>query len=119
MERKIGEIFEYNGEWYQCIKDDYLQECISCAFYNKGYFSCEEGSPECRGHKRNDKTDVIFKKHEKVGSTLGINKKTYQCIKPIYHKGCTGCTFEKSCRHICRGQGIYVEIKTKRRYGRK
>ena len=19
MERKVGEIFEYNGEWYQCI----------------------------------------------------------------------------------------------------
>ena len=20
MERKIGEIFEYNGEWYQCVE---------------------------------------------------------------------------------------------------
>lgn len=28
MERKIGEIFEYNGEWYQCVKGD----CTKCDF---------------------------------------------------------------------------------------
>ena len=24
MERKVGEIFEYNGEWYQCIHTNLL-----------------------------------------------------------------------------------------------
>ena len=80
MERKIGEVFEYNDEWYQCIKDDCLQECISCAFYNKGYFSCEE-SPECRGDKRNDKTNVIFKKLEKVGEPYVSYRKLRQRYK--------------------------------------
>ena len=31
MERKIGEIFEYNGEWYQCVKGD----CTKCDFFIK------------------------------------------------------------------------------------
>ena len=100
MEREIGEIFEYDGEWYQCVKSD--GTCNGCVGKFQPYSFCN-GFGECVGK--------IFKKLEKVGGTLGINKKTYQCIKPIYHKGCIGCVFEKSCRHICRGLGIYVEIK--------
>lgn len=30
MERKIGEIFEYNGEWYQCVENE---NCRLCSFY--------------------------------------------------------------------------------------
>ena len=33
MERKIGEIFEYNGEWYQCVIGCH---CNDCAFHEKG-----------------------------------------------------------------------------------
>lgn len=29
MERKVGEIFEYNGEWYQCIHTKSLG-CEDC-----------------------------------------------------------------------------------------
>ena len=29
MERKVGEIFEYNGEWYQCMEGT---GCYRCAF---------------------------------------------------------------------------------------
>lgn len=100
MERKIGEIFEYKGEWYQCIKDDYLQECTSCAFYNKGYFSCEEGSPECVSHKRNDNTNVIFKKLEKVGGPYRYMGKVVQkyktCCDPViaYSGIVEKCTLE-------------------------
>ena len=36
-EHQIGEIFEYNGDWYQCIKGN---TCNDCAFYRS---SC--GSP--------------------------------------------------------------------------
>ena len=110
MQRKIGEIFEHDNEWYQCIEqpEKYNKTaCDLCDFH--GIRNCE--LDRCSGTYRSDKKSVIFKKLEKVGGTLVINKKTYQCIKPIYHKGCTGCVFEKSCRHICRGQGIYVEIK--------
>ena len=28
MEHKIGEIFEYNGEWYQCINKGF--SCADC-----------------------------------------------------------------------------------------
>lgn len=28
MERKRGEIFEYNGEWYQCIEHDSCGYCL-------------------------------------------------------------------------------------------
>lgn len=78
MEPKIGEIFKYNEEWYQCIKDDYLQECISCAFHNRGYFSCEEGSFECRDYKRNDNTNVIFQKLEKIGEPYMVHGRLVQ-----------------------------------------
>lgn len=113
MERKIGEIFELGNEWYQCLEQPEKYDetvCSLCAFQDDNG-NCE--LEMCSGTYRSDKKSVIFKKLEKIGGTLGINKKTYQCIKPIYHKGCTGCAFYGSCRYICSGQGIYVEIKTK------
>ena len=64
MERKIGEIFEYNGEWYQCVKDVTDDRCTECYFRH----SCK---PKCFGacssENRQDKTPVCFKKLEKVG----------------------------------------------------
>lgn len=65
MGRKIGEIFKYNGEWYQCVKGDI---CADCAFAEK---PCNENPLfEARGsckYYRKDATSVIFKKLEKVG----------------------------------------------------
>ena len=56
MERNIGEIFEYNGEWYQCVKSDtYCEDCIFN--WNKGL--CNSIIGNCDG--------IIFKKLEKVG----------------------------------------------------
>ena len=67
MERKIGEIFEYNGEWYQCIVGN---GCWDCAF-NKRKCSTvvDKGDPigDCCADRRKDNKDVIFKKLEKVG----------------------------------------------------
>ena len=66
MERKIGEIFEYNGEWYQCIKqtEKYNKTvCNPCDFHGIG--NCE--LDRCSGTYRSDKKSVIFKKLEKVG----------------------------------------------------
>ena len=75
MEHKIGEIFEYNGEWYQCVTG---RSCGDCAFRND---DCEEReritlrekltkqptTGFCNSEKRNDRKSVIFKKLEKVG----------------------------------------------------
>ena len=63
MERKIGEIFEYNGEWYQCVKS--VIYCPDCAFFRKKCNSQVLG--KCDAIKRSDKENVIFKKLEKVG----------------------------------------------------
>lgn len=62
MERKIGEIFEFGGEWYQCI----IGHCNQCSFDEAG--TCKFiGNPYCA--YRNDKKLACFKKLEKVGET--------------------------------------------------
>ena len=75
MERKIGEIFEYNGEWYQCVIG---YSCNDCAFNNdnceereritlKNKLTKEEVTGLCTSELRSDGKSVIFKKLEKVG----------------------------------------------------
>ena len=62
MERKIGEVFEYNDEWYQCIESDSCC-CDYCDFHGLG--DCD--SIACASGERNDNKEVYFKKLEKVG----------------------------------------------------
>ena len=58
MGRKIGEIFKYEGDWYQCVENNKGNGCDGCSFYKKGMVCCE--CPiDCEG--------VIFKKLEPVG----------------------------------------------------
>lgn len=76
MERKIGEIFEYNGEWCQCIVGNDYE---NCAFNErKCYTVVDNGDPigDCCADRRKDNKDVIFKKLEKVGEpyTTFVNK---------------------------------------------
>lgn len=61
METKEGEIFEYNGEWYQCIVEN---GCENCAFNKR---KCYTIIDECGADRRKDNKNVIFKKLEKVG----------------------------------------------------
>lgn len=42
IERRVGEIFKYNGEWYQCLKSS---DCRECAFNKKDKSIC----PPCQG----------------------------------------------------------------------
>ena len=56
MERKIGEIFKYNGEWYQCLKSN--GTCVDCAGFAKYYDFCY-GLGGCTGR--------VFKKIHKTG----------------------------------------------------
>lgn len=67
MERKIGEIFEYKGEWYQCVESD--GTCNGCAGEFKSYSFCY-GFEECVGK--------IFKKLEKVGEQFLYKGKQMQ-----------------------------------------
>jgi len=74
MERKIGEIFEYNCEWYQCVGGT----CRNCSFYYDAV--CKNittiGSTNfgnCHCSLRTDHKSVIFKKLEKVGEPFTCN----------------------------------------------
>ena len=64
MERNIGEIFEYNGEWYQCVESQ-DGSCKHCDMNFEG--KCPIPIKECTESGRSDKSYVIFKKLEKVG----------------------------------------------------
>ena len=67
MERKIGEIFKFEGEWYQCIVG---KDCKNCAFNKrKCYTVIDNDDPigDCCADRRKDNKEVIFKKLEKVG----------------------------------------------------
>ena len=78
MERKIGEIFEYNGEWYQCIVGN---GCENCAFNErKCYTVVDNGDPigDCCADRRKDNKDAIFKKLEKAGEPFLYKGKQMQ-----------------------------------------
>ena len=76
MERKIGEIFEYNGEWYQCVESDSCGECslftTECGSGTKSDLA-DEVFGECSKARRSDNKFVIFKKLEKVGEPLSCS----------------------------------------------
>lgn len=82
MERKIGEIFEYKGGWYQCADWD-VNPCSKCDFDGKGI--CSDELP-CTSSQRKDKKYVFFKKLEKVGEPYnksGIMVQKYKVGIPI------------------------------------
>lgn len=69
MEWKIGEIFEFGSEWYQCVIQPELQrEQTACGICSMNFDGkCPIPMEECASSYRCDKTSVIFKKLEKVG----------------------------------------------------
>lgn len=78
MERKVGEIFEYNGEWYQCVEQPKQYDCATvcelCSFNVIG--NCD--LDKCSGTYRSDSKSVIFKKLEKVGEPHFIYDKIFK-----------------------------------------
>ena len=116
MERKVGEIFEYNGEWYQCIHTKSLG-CENCDLATKSDIHCSdvfEIRGECLSCYRKDGKSVIFKKLEKVGEPEIINGKKVQSIVTGYVGFCIfkkggACLSGGTCKN--RGTRIYVEIK--------
>lgn len=82
MERKVGEIFEYNGEWYQCIHTKSLG-CENCDLATKSDIHCSdvfEIRGECLSCYRKDGKSVIFKKLEKVGEPYMSNGHLMQTL---------------------------------------
>ena len=58
MERKIGEIFTYNGKIYQVVKSIL---CTHCAFKGKLCDLIGPSTGSCMPNSRSDNTSVIFK----------------------------------------------------------
>ena len=111
MERKIGEIFEYNGEWYQCVKGG---DCNCCDLLENGIcvnnFSL---TGSCFSHQREDKTCVLFKKLEKVGESIVYMSRTFQRLKLPDTEQCKYCYFKNQvCNpQLCGKETFLVEIK--------
>lgn len=111
MERKIGEIFNYQDNWYQCIKSI---TCTNCGFNNKGCLADKHITGDCSG--RLDGASVIFRKLEKFGEPTMLDSKLVQKILKTNRYSCNGCCFEspecdKADNDLCCEYEIYVEIK--------
>lgn len=79
MERKVGEIFEYNEEWYQCIVQPKGTEGQSCSICSMNFGGkCPIHVIECAMEGRSDGKSVIFKKLEKVGEPYKGEGKIFQ-----------------------------------------
>ena len=119
MERKRGEIFEYNDEWYQCLEEKTCT-CFGCDFrdYNCDDISLKAVKGSCQSERRKDNKSVIFKKLEKVGDPITVNGKNVQLFKTSV-ANCDNCSFYKDVNcdfcypRKCHGgeEGTYVEIK--------
>lgn len=114
MERKVGEIFEYNGEWYKCIEQpkDYIGDvCKICSF--SGIGNCE--LDRCVETYRSDKKSVIFKKLEKVGEPFVYEGKVLQRLRSIDGYSCVHCLFkEQACNFdSCDKDSFLVETELK------
>lgn len=119
MERKVGEIFEYNGEWYQCV------ECDSCGKCSLRTTECGSGTKsdiadevfgKCSKVRRSNSKSVIFKKLEKIGEPTMLDGKLVQKILTTDGYSCNGCCFkspecDKADDDLCCKYEIYVEIK--------
>lgn len=83
MERKVGEIFEYNGEWYQCVECDSCGECslrtTECGSGTKSDIA-DEVFGKCSKVRRSNSKSVIFKKLEKVGEPYMSNDHLMQTL---------------------------------------
>lgn len=110
MERKIGEIFEYNGEWYQIVKSQ--GKCCSCDFMIDGHCIVDFSSNgSCFYCHRKDKENVIFKKLEKVGEPYDDCGIILQRFKIYTDINITNVDTKGLELHIYSNNTIGIEIK--------
>lgn len=118
MERKIGEIFNYQDNWYQCIENTGYG-CIICHFNTHNNICCNNVLNiigNCLPPYRKDYKSVVFRKLEKVGEPTMLDGKLVQKILTTDRYSCNGCCFEssgcdKADNDLCCEYEIYVEIK--------
>ena len=113
MERKIGEIFEDRGCWYQCIRDI---TCINCGFNNKGCLADKHITGDCSG--RLDGASIVFKKLEKVGDPYlahdhSRNKDVVVQDYKLYNQHACYNGHEEMLSFGFRGRNEIVTIKSK------
>lgn len=64
MERRIGEIFKFNGKNLQCVEDDSNIACLNCVFFIKKFNieedNCENKDMLCISFERKDDKNVKF-----------------------------------------------------------
>lgn len=126
MERKIGEIFNYQDNWYQCIENTGYG-CIICHFNTHNNICCNNVLNiigNCLPPYRKDYKSVVFRKLEKVGNPIMVENKSYQKIK-VPDSLCNNCAFydnfSRNCKlsyyinhqpaYSCLKGEIFVEIK--------
>lgn len=112
MERKIGEVFEYEEEWYQCVKDTADDDCRNCDFDKNCKPQILGG---CSSRSRVDGQSVAFKKLEKVGEPMWFSENScfqrYALPIPVLvYKGDKNI-FSSAPSEIF----LYVEIEQKQR----
>ena len=106
-ERKVGEIFEYNGEWYQCVKGG----CYNCCdlLENGRCVSDFSLNGSCFSYPRKDKTNVLFKKLLKVGDPYKFDGHLFQSYRtfevPIFTENYA------TVRELGNNSKISIEIK--------
>lgn len=109
MGRKIGEIFEYNGEWYQCIGNPY-NECTDCDFcFETGKACVRQIVGQCSMSNRSDGLSVVFKRLEKVGEPYEFDGHLFQSYRtfevPIFTENYA------TVRELGNNSKISIEIK--------
>lgn len=126
MERKIGEIFNYQDNWYQCIENTGYG-CIICHFNTHNNICCNNVLNiigNCLPPYRKDYKSVVFRKLEKIGNPIMVENKSYQKIK-VPDSLCNNCAFydnfSRNCKlsyyinhqpaYSCLKDEMFVEIK--------
>lgn len=102
MERKIGEIFEYNGEWYQCVKRDMYDYCKGCPSFENLRCTTLYGNKDCW-------LKATCEKLEKVGEPFTSVGKLYQHYKVFDIDNVYGDVF--LCVHNYKAKTLTIEIK--------
>lgn len=106
MERKIGEIFNYQDNWYQCIENTGYG-CIICHFNTHNNICCNNVLNiigNCLPPYRKDYKSVVFRKLEKVGNPIMVENKSYQKIK-VSDALCNNCAFYDNFSRDCKLNG--------------
>lgn len=119
MEHKIGEIFEREGKWYQCIEHHIadVSRCIMCCIAEAGSETLCREFGDCAGFSRKDGKNVFYVELKNIGAPTIINGKKVQLIKAEKPTmSCCFCCFckDNKClipKHKHESNSFYIEIK--------